>query len=93
MMHPLEEWATFFPEANNLYTQYIFGYYGQPVNETIFQLAQRNLVTKFKLIGLVDRWPETLAMFKLYFGWNVSFLPEPKKVNPERISSPIPVYE
>jgi hypothetical protein len=39
---------------------------------TMLETAKRNLSERFGLIGLTERFEETLALFKIIFGWKVA---------------------
>eukprot|EP01102_Stenamoeba_stenopodia_P016691 TRINITY_DN5857_c0_g1_i2.p1 TRINITY_DN5857_c0_g1~~TRINITY_DN5857_c0_g1_i2.p1 ORF type:complete len:445 (+),score=82.15 TRINITY_DN5857_c0_g1_i2:156-1490(+) len=81
IQNTLGNWVNNLTDANNLYTQFISGMYGVPPNDEAFELAKKNLAEKFKFVGLISRWNETLVMLKEYLGWPALVMPRPTKVN------------
>jgi hypothetical protein len=69
---------------------------GECTDETL-KLAKENLATRFSVVGLTDRFDETLALAKIRFGWriqnyssfNVTSQRPKKKEVPEEMRSAI----
>lgn len=47
--------------------------YEQPCTAEMFEQAKRNLDKHFTVVGLTERFEETLALMKLRFGWKLKF--------------------
>jgi Galactose-3-O-sulfotransferase len=45
--------------------------YNSPCTEAIFEQAKENLVKHFSVVGLNERFDESLALMKLRFGWRL----------------------
>jgi hypothetical protein len=46
--------------------------YNAPCTEAIFEQAKENLLRHFSVVGLSERFEESLALMKLRFGWKLS---------------------
>jgi hypothetical protein len=62
---------------NNVQTKLLAGgspgydYTAGECSPAMLETAKRNLAQKFSLVGLTERFDETLALCKIIFGWNV----------------------
>jgi Sulfotransferase family len=57
---------------DNVQTKMVAGApYEEPCTPAIFENAKRNLCTHFSVIGLSERFEESLALMKLRYGWKL----------------------
>jgi hypothetical protein len=57
---------------DNVQTKMIAGApYEEPCTPEIFEQAKHNLCTHFSVVGLSERFEESLALMKIHYGWNL----------------------
>jgi hypothetical protein len=67
----LEDFVTHLPR-DNVQCKFIAGaVYKEPCTAEICERAKENLVRHFSVVGLLERFEESLALMKLRFGWTL----------------------
>ena len=67
----IEDFVRRFPRENVQCKILAGADYNSPCTEQIFQQAKENLFTHFGVVGLSERFEESLALMKLRFGWKL----------------------
>lgn len=74
------------PQSQNLQCRFISGIgKGGAIDERALQMAKENLTRSFRVVGLSERFHESLLLMIAAFGWNVPFYENRKvaKVRPQ----------
>jgi len=66
----LEDFVTRLPREN-VQCKMVAGAWEEPCTAEMFEQAKRNLDKHFSVVGLTERFEETLALMKLRFGWKL----------------------
>lgn len=66
----LEDFVTRLPREN-VQCKMVAGAWEEPCTTEMFEEAKRNLDKHFSVVGLAERFEETLALMKLRFGWKL----------------------
>jgi hypothetical protein len=77
----VEEFIRLTPHRQNLQCRFIAGFEnGEICDEQVLDIAKENLTRSFSVIGLCERFEESLMLMAITFGWEVPFY-ENRKVS------------
>ncbi|HCX31104.1 MAG TPA: hypothetical protein DHU55_15260 [Blastocatellia bacterium] len=77
----VEEFIRLTPHRQNLQCRFIAGFEnGEICDEQVLDVAKENLTRSFSVIGLCERFEESLMLMAITFGWEVPFY-ENRKVS------------
>jgi hypothetical protein len=80
----VEDCLRLFPERHNLQCKFIAGTMDAEIgHERLLEAAKENLTKSFSVVGICERFDESLALIAKRFGWEIPFY-ENKKVAPPR---------
>ncbi len=80
----VEEFIRLTPHRQNLQCRFIAGFEnGEICDEQVLNVAKENLTRSFSVIGLCERFEESLMLMAITFGWEVPFY-ENRKVSKTR---------
>ena len=80
----VEEYLRLIPHRNNLQCQLIAGVQnGASCDDRILEIAKENLTKSFSVIGLCERFEESLVLMAKTFGWEIPYY-ENRKVSKVR---------
>lgn len=80
----VEDCLRLFPDRNNLQCKFIAGVAGTTFSdERLLDIAKENLTKSFSVVGISERFEESLTLISKRFGWEVPFY-ENKKVATSR---------
>jgi hypothetical protein len=69
----IEDCLRLFPERNNTQCRFIAGIKDPAVNgERLLEIAKENLRKSFSVVGLCERFEESLVLISKTFGWEIS---------------------
>ena len=70
----VEDCLRLFPDRQNLQCRFIAGVEDAAIsNERLLDLAKENLAKSFSVVGICERFEESLILFSKTFGWEVPF--------------------
>ncbi len=76
----IEDCLRLFPDRNNTQCRFIAGIKDTTISdEGLLEIAKENLTKSFSVVGISERFEESLVLISKTFGWNVGFY-ENKKV-------------
>lgn len=69
---------------NNCQVRFLAGYDGDSVNEEVLSLAKQNLQSSFAVVGLQEKFDESIILMKNLLGWHHHFFYSKKLVSKKR---------
>jgi len=76
----VEDCLRLFPERHNLQSRFIAGIRDAAIgDERLLKIAKENLANSFRVVGISERFEESLVLMSKTFGWEIPFY-ESKKV-------------
>jgi hypothetical protein len=84
----LEDCLRLFPDRQNLQCKYISGVKDSTIgDERLLDIAKENLTRSFSVVGICERFEESLVLMSTTFGWRIPFYEN------QRVSKSRPIIE
>ena len=85
----VEDCLRLFPQRNNLQCRFIAGVEDTAIDdERLLDIAKENLTKSFSVVGICERFEESLILIAETFGWDIPFYENQRVAKSERRSNP-----